>query len=184
MIDWIFKRRANTIVYIFYSPWLLMLFMPLTPWYGDLSLLFIPVSICFWIQMVLYYNFTFSLVKRLIELDTKDISKINIPTYSLHTYLNIVIFTLMFTIALISESLSYSHLYFFVLAILFLFSEIFRASAISKLIVDLEQADNKLTSNRFMTLFLVINPLLGLWNLHARIKRLLGLATHNNGYSK
>jgi hypothetical protein len=48
-------------------------------------------------------------------------------------------------------------------------SENYRALSIAKLILILEQENNILTSNKLMTYYLIVNPLLGLWSLHARL---------------
>ena len=173
MIDWILRHKANTIVYIFYTPWILFAFYPLTPLYGDISRLLIPVFFIFWIQMILYYVFTIFLGERLIKLDNGRFTNTSLTGYTIHSIINLFLFSIAIAILIIKQIEVSNPFATISIILVFTISELLRAGTVTNLIVNLEYQRKVPNLNKISTYYLVINPLLGLWNLHSRLKRII-----------
>ena len=171
MIDWILKNKASTIVYIFYSPWILFVFFPFTPFYGDISKILIPVFLIFWIQMILYYVFTTFIGKRLIILDNNRYTNASLTGFAIHSIINLLLFTIAISTVVFGQIQINFPCVSMILA--FLISELLRSVTITNLIVNLENQKRARINNKIATYYLVINPLLGLWNLHSRLRRII-----------
>ena len=170
MIEWILGQKANRFVYFFYSPWLLMLLFPLTPFYGDRTKVFLPILWIFFLQLMLYYAFTIGVSKRLILMDQGRFTQTSLLKFSVHSWMNILLLSLFFFIVSISVLIEIN---ISSLLLVFSISEIVRLKTIAKLIVGLENERKVKFSEYLSTFYLVINPVLGLWDLHKRLNVLM-----------
>ena len=173
MIEWLLNRKANRLVYLFYSPWLLMLFFPLTPFYGKAGMTIYPLLFIFWVQITFYIYFTIGVCKRLFSLEKEVHFEITEIGFKIHSWINFILITLTIFRIIISGLKEIDNSLSMVLFVIFSISELFRGISMSKLIVSLELKRKVFLKDYIWTLYLVINPLLGLWNLHDRIKKLI-----------
>lgn len=172
MIDWIFKHKADFFLYILFSPVLLIFIIPFTSFYGDLEIIFIPFLFIFWLQVLLYYSCSLLLVSRLIALDKSSYMKISKRVFTLFSLILVAIisteFILLFNDTWKMEALN-SQIFTGTLVV----SEVCRAAALSHAIVCLEQKTKVSIFRKLTTFYIVINPLLGWWSLHSRVRLLL-----------
>jgi len=173
MVEWILGQKANRFVYFFYSPWLLMLLFPLTPFYGDRTKVFLPVLWIFYLQLMLYYAFTIGISKRLVLMDQARFTQISLSRFLVHSWINILLLSLFFFIVSISVLFEINISSLLILLLAFSISEIFRLKTIASLIVGLENERKVKFSEYLSTFYLVINPVLGLWDLHKRLNVLM-----------
>jgi len=170
MIEWILGQKANRFVYFFYSPWLLMLLFPLTPFYGDRTKVFLLVFWIFYLQLMLYYAFIIGISKRLVLMDQGRFTQTSLSRFLVHSWFNILLLSLFFFIVSISVLIEIN---ISSLLLVFSISEIVRLKTIAKLIVGLENERKVKFSEYLSTFYLVLNPVLGLWDLHKRLNVLI-----------
>ena len=173
MIEWILKQKSDRLVYMFYAPWVLIFLYPLTPFYGNTHYVLIPVILIFWIQFLLYIFFNLIVCKRLIILNNNRFADLTLLNFRIHSWLNfsfitVIVFDLI-TKKLLIEKDSIFHLFLTI----FVISELYRYVLISKLITGLEFKRKSKFKEYVLTLYLVMNPILGLWNLNERIKKII-----------
>lgn len=170
MIEWLLKGKANRLVYLFYAPMLLLLFFPVTPFYGKSGMIIYPVLFIFWVQISFYIYFTIGVSKKLFSLENKiniDITEIGLK---IHSWINIILITLAIFLIIVSKLKEIDNKPTIVLSIIFSLSELLRGISLSKLILSMELKRKVFFKDYIWTLYLVINPLIGLWNIHNRIK--------------
>lgn len=171
MTNWLLKISANKLVYIFYLPWVLFLLIPFTPFYGDSSQIIIPIVFIGWLQMLMYFYFTVVLMRKLLLLDLGDFMNVKFRVFTIYSFFNILILSFLCFVLLSFQLLDIKiviSLFFF-----YLILEIFRIRFVAKLIVSLEKDKIAKLKDYIFTLYLLMNPHIGIWTIHKRLKELL-----------
>lgn len=169
MINWILNQKTNTIVYLFYLPWLLIFIFLLTPFYVEYRNFEKVILLILWIQFCFYYYITLGINTKLLLLsNNKLISKNRNLRFKIHSWLNILLITIITLVVAMSKN-SFE-LIGVILIFLLLVSELIRSAAFTKTIILSEGQENNDMIIYITTFFLVINPLIGLWGLHRRLR--------------
>jgi hypothetical protein len=171
MINWILNQKTNKIVYLFYPPWLLIFIFLKTPLYGEVKNIEKVVFIIFWFQFGFYYYITIGINEKLLQLNNGNLIRNNKNLgFQIHSWLNLLILTLLTVVIAIEKNNFELIVITIVLIFIFIVSELIRSVTFTKTIILSEGQQNNDFIIFITTLFLVINPLLGLWSIHKRLK--------------
>lgn len=105
MINWILNQKTNTIVYLFYFPWLLIFIFLLTPFYVEYRNFEKVCIIIAWIQLCFYYYITLGINTKLLQLSNNILlSKNRNLRFQIHSWLNILLMTLLTLLIVIKKN--------------------------------------------------------------------------------
>ncbi len=173
MIEWILKKDPNTFFYLLISPFLLLLFIPLTPLYSESTKISDVLFFIFWLQIVFYILFTSQIGISLIKLDKREFVKNKTKSFELIRVVHILLFVLTFYFLVLAQyQAEYAH-YFVLSFMFFLVLAVFLFWRLSQLIVGTELQKNADNKEIVATFILLIIPLIGWWNIHSRLRKII-----------
>jgi hypothetical protein len=173
-MDFLLKQKTNRLIYLFFSPWLLILISPLVRLpIGNIRNAIMLLAFILWIQGCLFFFLTFVLGKKLIVQEDGKYNCIKNLTYLIHCLIDFLLFSMAIWMWIFAQINLISDNVKLPVFLIVLIAEIFRAKAFSKLIVSLELERETKLKDYVSTLYLLINPMSGIWNIHQRVKSLI-----------
>jgi hypothetical protein len=137
---------------------------------GNIQKAVILLLFILWIQVSLFFLATYIVGEKLILRANHKYNCVNNKAYLIHCLLDYLLFSYATLLFIIMEFSGNTALPIFATVLI---SEIFRAKSFSKLIVSLEFDRTMGFKDYLSTLYLAINPIIGIWNIHPRIVNLL-----------
>jgi len=174
MMDFLLKQKTNRLIYIFLSPWLLILISPMIRLpIGNIRNAIMLMAFILWIQGCLFFLLTFAIGKNLILKECHKYNCVKYSTYLIHCLIDFLMFSFGIWMWILAQINPISDNVKLPVFFMVLIAEIFRAKALSKLIVSLELERETKLKEYFSTLYLLINPMSGIWNIHQRVVSLI-----------
>jgi len=173
MIEWILKKDPNTFFYLLISPFLWLLFIPLTPFYSESTKISDVLFFVFWLQILMYVLFTALLGIKLIDLDEAKFVKITKKSLVVISAIHIFLLVLAFYFWIFAQYQAVYALYFVFSFMFFSVLAVFLFWRLSQLIVGTELQKNADNKEIVATFILLIIPLIGWWNIHSRLRKII-----------
>lgn len=170
MLDYFLRNKAERMLVLCLSPLALILLYPLSSFYGRLEELGIFMAVVACLSVSCYYYISIVIGRNLIAKNKEEYSCVGLRSFTIHTCANLLFIFLLPFVTYLYEINHHRFNYLILFYLLFAISGIIRLKNIAKLMVCLElKRDVKLKDYAY-TLYLLVNPVLGMWNLHSRLK--------------
>lgn len=170
---WILKRKSNTFYLLFLSPILFTTFSVFPVFAGNTSNILCIISGVIGLSILLYFIFTVLLFILLQDLNKLNTCKLSDIGFYVLSFLNITFISILLYQFIENQLKKENFENYHHLIPAFIFSETIRLSLVSMLILKSESNKKPSLLNFLSLFFMLMNPLIGLWNLHLRINNII-----------
>lgn len=171
MTDWIIKLNRDKLLYLYFSPGILLALITVYPFHGNIDAIMDLLLIIFSLMFVMYVIITLSLGIKLINFDSKKIIITKLKGYRMHSFIDLTIISsisLILILRIFFEKIVVDYVIW--LWISFFIMEAFRLITLSEIIVSLELKRKAKRKEYIATYYLFLNPIWGISNLYDRLK--------------